>query len=143
MIAEDNRYDQLILRRVFKVAGLSARLRFVNNGEELLSYLGGIGGTEADGAVVPAPSIVLLDMNMPKVDGWEALREIRRNRNLQHLPVIALSTSEEPNYIARAYALGANSYLSKPSDFSDYVTKIKILGEFWFGAAHLPPKLVH
>ena len=136
-MAEDHDNDKFILREVFSRAGISADLRFVSDGEELLDYLH-CRGSFAEPGLAPAPVLVLLDLNMPRLDGRKAIRILRADETLRHLPVIALSTSESPKHIVEAYSIGINAYLVKPAGIADYVGKISALWQFWMVAASLP-----
>jgi two-component system response regulator len=137
LVAEDHQHDRFILSEVFARAGIRVDLRFVGDGEQLLDYLYRSGRFAAP-AQAPAPCFILLDLNMPRLDGRKTIRILRADPKLCHLPVIALSTSEHPQHIAEAYAIGANAYLIKPARIPDYVSKISALWQFWMHAATLP-----
>ncbi|MBK5958316.1 hypothetical protein CCR97_08840 [Rhodoplanes elegans] len=137
LVAEDHNHDKFILQEVFSRAGVRADLRFVSDGEQMLDYLHRRGAFAAPGAA-PPPSLVLLDLNMPRLDGRKVIRLVRADESLRHLPVIALSTSESPKHITEAYASGINAYLVKPANIPDYVAKISSLWGFWMSAASLP-----
>ncbi len=140
LCAEDSKHDRLIIQEAFREAGLSARLVFVEDGEELLDYLRRRGTwAEGTGQEAPWPSVVLLDINMPKVNGHEAMRAIRDDPRLKHLPVVALSTSDSPKQIAQAYAVGVNSFLTKPARFADFVELMQLFGGYWLKGVRLPP----
>ena len=137
LVAEDHNHDKFILTEVFSRAGIIADLRFVSDGEQMLDYLYRRGRfTAADQA--PTPRLVLLDLNMPRLDGRKVLRMLRADDALRHLPVIALSTSESPKHITEAYSIGINAYLIKPASIPDYVAKISSLWRFWMETASLP-----
>lgn len=137
LVAEDHNHDKFILTEVFSRAGITADLRFVSDGEQLLDYLYRRGPFAAP-AQAPAPRLVLLDLNMPRLDGRKALRILRADDSLCHLPVIALSTSESPKHIVEAYSIGINAYLIKPASIPDYVAKVSSLWRFWMETASLP-----
>ncbi|ABD89315.1 response regulator [Rhodopseudomonas palustris] len=137
LVAEDHNYDQMILKEVFSRAGIRADLRFVNDGEQMLDYLHRR-GRFAEALSAPTPALILLDLNMPRLDGRKVIRMLREDDTIRHLPVIALSTSESIKHITEAYSIGINAYLVKPANIPDYVTKINSLWQFWMVAASLP-----
>jgi CheY-like chemotaxis protein len=137
LLAEDDPDDQLLVKRAFASADLTTDLRFVNDGEELLDYLYHRAGHREETS--PRPGLILLDLNMPKKDGREALREIKADPALKHIPVIVLTTSNREEDIFHSYAMGASSYIVKPVVFSDLVEVIKTLETYWFRVVELPP----
>ena len=137
LVAEDHNHDKFILTEVFSRAGIVADLRFVSDGEQMLDYLYRR-GPFAEPAPAPRPLLVLLDLNMPRLDGRKVLRMVRADDSLRHLPMIALSTSESPKHITEAYSIGINAYLIKPASIPDYVAKISSLWKFWMETASLP-----
>jgi CheY-like chemotaxis protein len=137
LMAEDDPDDQLLVKRAFASANLTTDLRFVNDGEELLAYLHQPTGHSE--ATSPRPVLILLDLNMPKKDGREALKEIKADPGLRHIPVIVLTTSNREEDISHSYAMGASSYIVKPVDFADLVEVVKTLDAYWLGTVELPP----
>ena len=137
LVAEDHNHDKFILTEVFSRAGIIADLRFVSDGEQMLDYLYRRGAFAGPGQA-PVPRLVLLDLNMPRLDGRKVLRMLRADESLRHLPVIALSTSESPKHITEAYSIGINAYLIKPASIPDYVAKVSSLWKFWLETASLP-----
>ena len=137
LVAEDHNHDKFILTEVFSRAGITADLRFVSDGEQMLDYLYRRGRFSGAGQA-PTPRLVLLDLNMPRLDGRKVLRMVRADDSLRHLPVIALSTSESPKHITEAYSIGINAYLIKPASIPDYVAKVSSLWKFWLETASLP-----
>jgi two-component system response regulator len=137
LVAEDHTYDKMILEEVFSRAGIKADLRFVSDGEEMLDYLNRR-GRYAEDLSAPTPALILLDLNMPRLDGRKVIRIMRADESLRHLPVIALSTSESQKHITEAYSIGINAYLVKPANIPDYVAKITSLWHFWMVTASLP-----
>lgn len=137
LVAEDHDYDKLILTEVFSRAGIAADLRFVSDGEQMLDYIHRRNAF-ADPSSSPTPALVLLDLNMPRLDGRKVIRLVRADDAVRHLPVIALSTSESPKHIAEAYVSGFNAYLVKPANITAYVTAIRSLWQFWIETASLP-----
>ncbi len=140
LVAEDSDHDRLIIEEAWREAGIAAELRFVEDGEDLLDYLRRTGPyAEGAGRDAPSPSVVLLDINMPKLNGHEAMRTIRADPRLRSLPVVALSTSDSLRQITQAYALGVNSFLTKPARFQDFAELMRRFGEYWLGSVRLPP----
>lgn len=137
IVAEDNEFDRMILQEAFEELGMNVALRFVRHGEELLELLH---GTEASTAAEAKarPLIVIMDLNMPRMDGNEALRRIRQDTRLRRLPVVILSTSDNPKQITEAYDNGANAFMTKPGRFEDMVTMLRSFRSFWLDEAHLP-----
>ena len=112
-------------------------LRFVEDGEELLDYLYHR-GRYADVASSPTPGLILLDLNMPRKDGREALREIKADPALRQIPVVVLTTSKAEEDVYRAYDLGVSSFITKPVTFDGLVGVMKTLGKYWFEIVNLP-----
>jgi two-component system response regulator len=135
LIAEDSKFDQMILKRAFATANIAAELRFVNDGEALVAYLQ---SSIEDKQESPAPAIVLLDLHMPRLNGREALRQIRQDDRLKHVPIIMLTNSDNEKHVQELYRIGANSYVVKPNSFDDIVATVRQLEEYWFGIAKLP-----
>ena len=137
LVAEDNKYDRMILAEAFKELDLNVSLNFVSHGEELLDYLQGRNAYAGVGTL-PRPSLVLMDLNMPRMNGNEALKRIRADANLRKLPVMVLSTSDNPKQIAQAYDDGANAFMTKPGHFDDLLALLRRFGAFWLTEAKLP-----
>ena len=136
LMAEDDAEDQLLVRRAFEQAHLMNALVIVEDGEELLDYLYQRGRySEAE-----LPDMILLDLNMPRKDGREALQEIKADPKLRHIPVIVLTSSAADEDILRSYDLGVSSYIEKPVTFDRMVQVVKVLGEYWFQIVKLPSK---
>ena len=137
LMADDDADDCLLVSRAFKTSKLCNDLRFVNYGEDLMDYLYRRGKyKETDQA--PRPGLILLDLNMPRKDGREALKEIRADETLREIPIVVLTTSKDEEDIHRSYNLGANSYIMKPVTFEGLVDVIKSLGKYWFEIVELP-----
>ena len=138
LMAEDDEDDRLLAQDAFDESCLANPLFFVNDGEELLDYLyhrGRYGAAEQ----FPLPGLILLDLNMPKKDGREALQEIKADANLKHIPIIVLTTSHEEEDVIRSYSLGVSSFITKPVTFEQLVEVIQCIGHYWFGIVALPP----
>jgi CheY-like chemotaxis protein len=137
LMADDDADDRLLAKDAFAESRLSGDLHFVENGEELLDYLlrrGKYGSL----ALAPRPRLILLDLNMPKKDGREALREIKADPDLRRIPVVVLTTSQADTDIGGIYELGANSFICKPVKYDALVKVMKMLGEYWFKTVEVP-----
>ncbi len=137
LLADDDPDDRLLVRDAMTESGWSGELHCVENGEELLDYLRRRGKYQAPGAA-PRPGLILLDLNMPRKDGREALQEIRNDPSLRRIPVVVLTTSKADTDIARLYELGANSFIAKPVAFDALVDVIRTLSRYWFQTVQLP-----
>lgn len=137
LLAEDDSDDRLLVQDAMADCGWSADLRCVENGEELLDYLFRR-GKYAPPAAAPRPSLVLLDLNMPRKNGREALGEIKADPNLRRIPVVVLTTSKADLDVAGLYDLGANSFISKPVHFEGLVNAMRALEQYWFRMVELP-----
>src|SRR5437667_12818831 len=138
LMADDDPDDRLLTEKALKEYRLINGIRFVADGEELLDYLRHR-GKYADPAAAPVPGLILLDLNMPKKDGREALAEIKADPNLRHIPVVVLTTSKADEDILRSYDLGVSSFITKPVTFDGLVRVMRTLGEYWFQVVALPP----
>lgn len=141
LIADDDADDRLMAQEALEEARLANDLRFVVNGEDLMEYLKRR-GAYADPARSPRPGLILLDLNMPRKDGREALREIRADPDLRQIPVVVLTTSKSEEDIYRTYDLGVNSYIAKPVTFEGLVKVMKTLSAYWFEIVRLPGRKV-
>lgn len=130
LMAEDDEHDVMATRRAWKTNRMANPLYVVNDGEECLDYLHRR-GTYADPATAPRPGILLLDINMPKMDGLETLKAIRESREFKHLPIIMLTTSQAEEDRLKSYDLGANAYIVKPVGFENFSEAIRTINLFW------------
>jgi CheY-like chemotaxis protein len=137
LIADDDADDRELIQAAFDENSTQHHISFVENGEELLHYLKR-DGHYADETLHPFPQIILLDLNMPKKDGREALRELKANNVFKSIPVIILTTSQEEKDIINSYELGVNSFIIKPVTYSGLVEFTRVLGQYWFEIAELP-----
>lgn len=137
LMAEDDPDDRLLVREAFEESRLLNELRFVEDGEELLNYLRRQKSYE-DPESSPKPGLILLDLNMPRKDGREALREIKADPELRRIPVVVMTTSRAEEDIFRSYDMGASSYISKPVTFDRLVELMKSLGNYWIEFVELP-----
>ena len=138
LLADDDPDDRQLTRDAFAENRLANVLNTVDDGEELLEYLQRR-GRYADQRNEPLPGLILLDLNMPRKDGREALKEIKADQNLRRIPIVVLTTSKAEEDILRTYDLGVNSYITKPVTFKSLVELIKLLGRYWFEVVELPP----
>ena len=137
LVADDDEDDRSFIRRAWSKSRVANDLRFVEDGEELIEYLNHA-GRYSDPASSPRPAVILLDLNMPKKDGREALAEIKADPNLKRIRIVVLTTSKEEEDIYRSYDLGASSYIQKPVTFEALVKVIKTLGRYWLDIVELP-----
>lgn len=137
LMAEDDPDDRLLAREALEEARLANDLYFVEDGEELMDYLHRRGKYAAPGES-PRPGLILLDLNMPRKDGREALEEIKADSVLRRIPVVVLTTSKAEEDILRSYDLGVNAYITKPVTFESLVGVMKMLGKFWLEIVELP-----
>ena len=139
LMADDDADDREMTREAFAANHLHNDLRFVVNGVELMDYLKRR-GAYADPAAAPVPGLILLDLNMPKKDGREALEEIKADPKLREIPVVVLTTSKEEEDIHRSYQLHANSYITKPVTFEALIGLVSALGKYWMEIVELPKR---
>jgi CheY-like chemotaxis protein len=137
LLADDDQDDCLLTREALDESRLANDLRVVGDGEELLEYLRRE-GRYADPASAPQPGLILLDLNMPRKDGREALKEIKADPALRSIPVVVLTTSHAEEEIYRSYDLGAASFIAKPVSFEGLVEVMRGLGRYWFEIVDLP-----
>ena len=136
-MADDDEDDRLMAKEAFEEARLANKLEFVEDGEELLDYLYHR-GKYTDPAKSPRPGLILLDLNMPKKDGREALRDIKSDPDLRQIPIVVLTTSKAEQDIYRSYDLGVNSFITKPVSFEGMVFVVSTLAQYWFEIVKLP-----
>jgi CheY-like chemotaxis protein len=137
LMADDDADDRELTRDALAESRLANELHFVEDGVQLLDYLHHRGAYSRPGSA-PRPGVILLDLNMPRKDGREALREIKADPGLRTIPVVVLTTSKAEEDIVRSYDLGANSFISKPVTFDGLVEVVRGLGKYWFDIVELP-----
>ncbi len=137
LMAEDDADDRLMTKEAFEESKLNNDLRFVCDGVELMDYLYRR-GQYSDPANSPRPGLILLDLNMPKKDGREALRDIKSDPHLKNIRVVVLTTSKAEEDIFRTYDLGAASYITKPVTFAALADIVKTMGKYWLEIVELP-----
>ena len=134
LMADDDEDDRLLARDAFQECQVDVDLRFVEDGQELLDYLHGHGPW----ANAPKPSLILLDLNMPRKDGREALAAIKGNPALRRIPVVVISTSKAEEDVLRSYDLGVSSFVSKPVTYESLLELVRTLTHYWFHTVRLP-----
>jgi two-component system response regulator len=130
LLVEDNPDDEALTLRAFRKHFLDGDVSVVRDGVEALAVLLGS---------APLPSVVLLDLKLPKLDGLEVLRRLRAEPRTRHLPVVVLTSSEEDRDLVESYRLGANSYVRKPVDYVEFLDAVGALGLYWLALNKLPP----
>lgn len=136
LLVEDNPSDIYLTEVALDEARLESRLHVVEDGEAALAFL----RRQADYERVPRPEIVLLDLNLPGMDGRQVLAEIKSDQSLRAIPVIVLTTSTAPSDVARCYDLHANCFISKPVDFDQFENVVRTIESFWLRFVTLPPQ---
>jgi two-component system response regulator len=131
LLVEDNPDDVTLTQEALRESSLSHRLHVASDGIEALDYLHDLDHNRT-------PDLVLLDLNLPKKDGKQVLREIKADPQLRHIPVVVLTTSLADQDVQSAYDLHANCYVPKPVDFDEFVEVVRAIGNFWFGTVKLP-----
>ncbi len=138
LIADDDADDRLMTKDAFDENRVANEIRFVVDGEDLMDYLHCRGKYGAPGSA-PRPGIILLDLNMPKMDGREALAEIKSDPDLRQIPIVVFTTSQAEEDIFRTYDLGVNSFITKPISFAALATVLTSVAKYWFEIVELPP----
>lgn len=137
LMADDDDDDYLLTQKALKESKLLNTLCRVKDGEELLEYLRQEGDFK-DNATCARPGVILLDLNMPRKDGREALKEIKSDPRLRDIPVVVFTTSKAEEDIYRSYQLGVNSFITKPVTFDGLIRVMQTLGKYWFEIVELP-----
>lgn len=134
LLVEDDEAEADLTREILEYESISVRLNTVEDGMEAMAYL----LQQGEYANAVRPDVILLDLNMPRKDGREVLKELKNDDQLKHIPVLVLTNSSSEKDILTAYYLGANCYLKKPMGLDDFAYLMKSLNEFWFKLAKLP-----
>lgn len=137
LMADDDEDDRMLAKEALEECRLANDLHFVEDGEELMHFLYHR-HRYTDLTISPRPGLILLDLNMPRKDGREVLKEIKSDPDLRTIPIVVLTTSKAEEDIYRTYDLGASSYISKPVTFEGLVEVMKALGKYWFEIVELP-----
>ena len=130
LLIEDNPDDEELTRRAFKTSNIANRLIVARDGAEAIDFLSAAGAFAGRGAE-DDPCLVLLDLKLPKIGGLEVLQKMRANPRTRTTPVVVLTSSTEEQDVIRSYGLGANSYIRKPVDFTQFMEAVRILGLYW------------
>ena len=138
LLVDDNPDDVEMTLMAFRKSNIVNEVVVVNDGQEALDYLHGTGAWEGRNCLA-MPNIILLDLNLPKVNGLQVLRRIRADAKTKLLPVVVLTTSSEDNDLVSSYDLGANSYVRKPVEFEQFVEAVRQLGLYWLSVNERPP----
>jgi CheY-like chemotaxis protein len=139
LVADDDPDDRMMIEEAFEENRVVNAVDFVEDGEQLMAYL----RREGDFAHLagrPYPGIILLDLNMPRKDGREALKELKADPDLCRIPVVVLTTSQAEEDIVRTYGLGVSSFVTKPVSFEGLVEAIKVICQYWIQIVALPPE---
>ena len=139
LLAEDDPDDRLLIRRAFHAVAPESTLTMVPDGEEVLDYLNRRGQYK-EPETSPWPSLILLDLNMPRKDGHQVVREIKAVADFRSIPIVILSTSVSDQDIMLSYDLGVNAFISKPPSFSKLKKTVRSISDFWFEIVKLPPE---
>jgi CheY-like chemotaxis protein len=139
LMADDDEEDRELAQDALEDSRLANDMRFVVDGQDLMDYLRRAGRYADPGVDAPRPGIILLDLNMPKKDGREALAEIKRDPSLHNIPIVVLTTSKDEEDVLRTYDLGANSFITKPVTFAGLVEVMRTWTRYWFEIVELPP----
>lgn len=137
LIADDDAEDRMLVKEALEESRLINDIRFVENGEELMDYLRNE-GKFTDKEKYPTPGLILLDLNMPKKDGREALKEIKSDPLLKVIPIVVLTTSKAEEDVLKTYNLGVSSFITKPVTFRSLVEIMHTLSKYWFEIVALP-----
>jgi two-component system response regulator len=136
LMADDDPDDQVLLQEALRENNISNAVCFVENGEELIEFLTKKGKFEGKDCVTPG--LILLDLNMPKMDGREALKLVKADPVLKKIPIVVLTTSRADSDVIECYDLGVNSFISKPVNFHDLVEVTREISNYWLGTVSLP-----
>ncbi len=139
LVAEDDLGDQILIREALESSGIGKRIFMVSDGEEAIEYLcqsGRFAGSER----APRPDLILVDLNMPRLSGKEVLARVKSDEGLRTIPVVAFTTSPRDDDIAQCYALGANSYVQKPTAFEEFQSVLRVMERYWLEVCRFPPR---
>jgi CheY-like chemotaxis protein len=139
LVCDDDEDDRMLTQQALADAHISNSIRFVEDGEQLLDYLHQRGAYAGESGLAPRPGLILLDLNMPKLNGREALKAIKEDPTLRDIPVVVLTTSRLDEDVTKSYKLGVNSFITKPVTFSGLVEAMNVLGRYWLEIVELPP----
>jgi len=138
LLADDDPDDVLLTKDAIEESKLSCVIKVVEDGEEALDYLHNRKDFQGEAVYNPKPDLILLDLNMPRMDGREVLRHLKTDDKLKSIPVVVLTTSKQHEDIVETYNLGSNSFITKPIKYEELVKTMKMIGEYWFKTVELP-----
>jgi CheY-like chemotaxis protein len=138
IVADDDEGDRFLINKAMKASGVEDQIHFVDDGQKLMDYLTEHLNSTPSGERPNLPCLILLDLNMPRLDGREALKLMKGNAQLKEIPVVILSNSDNPEDVMGCYKGGANSFFTKPLDYLDLVRLMGLLKTYWFQNAKLP-----
>ena len=141
LVADDDADDRMLISDAFEESRLQNKIDFVEDGEQLIAYLRRE-GKYACHKGEPYPGVILLDLNMPRMDGRTALKIIKEDPDLQRIPVVILTTSKAEEDILRTYGLGVSSFITKPVTFDGLIDVVKAIGRYWVEIVALPPECI-
>ncbi len=130
LLVEDNPADEALTLRALRKSGIASEVQVARDGVEALEILHGT-GAHADRPRMPLPVVVLLDLNLPRLDGFEVLKQVRADERTRFVPVVMLTSSKEDEDIVRSFENGANAYVRKPVEFHEFAAAVNAIGEFW------------
>jgi two-component system, chemotaxis family, response regulator Rcp1 len=136
LLVEDNPSDVILTQIAMRECKIANQLQVASDGEQALRMLRGQG----DSANRPRPDLILLDLNLPRMDGRELLAELKRDESLRTIPVVVLTTSDAERDVVESYELHANAYITKPIDMDQFVRVVRAIDEFWFAIVRLPAR---
>lgn len=136
LLVEDNPGDVMLFREAIKAYTIAHQLAVVSDGEAALAYVRG----EPPYEDVPRPDLVLLDLNLPRIDGQAVLSALKQDERTRTIPIVVMTSSQAATDILRSYELQANCYLSKPLDFDQFIDVVRAIESFWMSIVHLPPR---
>jgi len=137
LLVEDNADDELLALRALKKTAVPNEVVVTRDGQEALDYIFGQGKYQGRDIRI-LPKVVFLDLKLPKLDGLQVLRTIRQDERTKGLPVVLLTSSDEVQDMKAGYEIGVNSYINKPVDFNEFVSQVKLLGQYWLGVNRVP-----
>ena len=138
LLVEDNPGDVEITRRAFTKADIRNPLHVVRDGQEAMEFLEHRGSYAGGEKVAPRPGLILLDLNLPRLDGREVLRRIKNDPHLSPIPVVVLTTSNDEEDVLSCYDAGANTYVTKPIAFDGFLKTVRTIDRYWFSTAEIP-----
>ncbi len=139
LLAEDDETDVKFIIRAFERVWKEPNIHVVNNGEEALAFL----YRQGEYADSPRPDLILLDLNMPRKNGFEVLEEVKKSEELKHIPIVILTTSDDEESIRQSYGLHANSYITKPTTFEELQRVVQMVVDYWMGVSVMPRRDLH